>query len=293
VPRHRSTGPIRRSRAARWLSGVVVGVLAVAVVVLVALAIAHARGEEPSSTPRPVPSFTAPPSTPTPTPTSTPVAAPGATERFLVVAADALWRATAGECGVTAPIIERSTDGGATWTDVTPTYRGIGQVLTLDAFAGDQAQIVARMGANCEVQALRTFTDGEFWEPNAEALAASTYIDPANPASVVTPAAPVAAPCATPWGLRSGNGTLGVICDGTVFQADESGAWQQVTPDAVAIAIRDGGVVAASAAEGCSGLAVAQACTGIQAPYSPAAVAASGTDVYLWLADRVTTVPGA
>src|SRR3546814_11031113 len=91
-----------------------------------------------------------------------------------------MWRGIAGECGAAAPLIERSGDGGQSWEDVTPGYRGIGQVISLDSFAGTEAETVARMGAGCETQALRTFTQGEFWEPYPEVLAASRYADPAE-----------------------------------------------------------------------------------------------------------------
>ena len=119
------------------------------------------------------------------------------------VGSGALWRGTAGACGGAAPTLERSRDGGDTWNDVTPRYLGIGQLLSVEAFAGSEAQIVARMGDDCELQALRTFTQGRFWESHPEALAASTYVDPADPTKVVIADADVTAPCATPWGART------------------------------------------------------------------------------------------
>lgn len=293
MPRHRPTGLRRSSLTARWLTGIAIALIAVGVIVLVVLALVHARGEESVGSSRPVPTFTAAaPATPTPTPTPTPTAtAPGAAERFLAVGSGAMWRATAGECGATAPVIERSTDDGTTWQDVTPTYRGIGQVLSIDPLAGDQAEIVARMGSTCELQALRTFTYGEFWEPYPDVLAASTYIDPTNPASVITPSGAIAAPCATPWGLRSSADTVALICDGTAYQRSGD-TWQATGTDAVAIAVDDGDVIAAGAQEGCSGLAIGRACTGVAGASSPAAIAVSDTDVFLWLGDRVTAVPG-
>lgn len=297
MPRRRPTGPVGPSHRGRWLSGVIVAVLAVGVIVLTVLALERGRGDAVlSSSAHPAPIVTASESaspTPTPTPTPTPVvAAPGAAERLLAIGTGAMWRATAGACGGPAPVIERSTDGGSTWTNVTPTYRGIAQVLSLDPLAGDQAEIVARVGASCELQALRTFTYGEFWEPYPDVLAASTYVDPSNPASVVTPRGAVAAPCPTAWGLRSAGSTVAIICDGTAYELSD-GAWQPVATDAVAVALRNGDVIAAGAQEGCSGLVIGQACTGVAEPSSPAAIAVSDTDVFLWLGDRVTTVPGA
>lgn len=261
----------------RWLAGIAVAIVAIGAVVLVVLALLHSRGEAPTGTPRPVPTFDAPQDstaspTPTPTPTVTPPT-PGAGERFLAIGTGAMWRATAGGCGGPAPVIERSVDGGATWRDVTPTYRGIAQVLSLDPLAGDQAEIVAGMGPGCEVQALRTFTGGEFWEPYADVLAASTYLAPQNPASVVTPAGAVAAPCPSPWGLRSSRGTVGLICDGTAYQR-AGAAWQPVGTDAVAVAIRDGAVVAVTAAQATA----------------PAAAAVAADGLRVWSGDALATI---
>ncbi|WP_460772505.1 hypothetical protein [Microbacterium sp. GXF7504] len=243
-----------RSGAVGWLAGVGVAVVAVIVVVLVVLALQHARGDgTTAASPRPVPTFTeaTPTETPTPTPTPTqqPIAAPGAGERFLAVGDGAMWRATAGQCGGPAPVIERSTDDGATWEDVTPTYRGIAQVLSLDPLAGDQAEMIARMGPACEVQALRTFTYGRFWEPYPDVLAASTYIDPANTGSVIRPDGAIEAPCTAAWGLRSQAGVVGLICDGTAYRLLDDDTWEALAPDAVAVAIADDKVVPVTAAQ--------------------------------------------
>ncbi|WP_243227305.1 hypothetical protein [Microbacterium sp. CIAB417] len=274
--RHRSTSR-SFSITARWLAGVGVAVVAVVVVVLVVLALQHARGGDAAdSTPRPVPTFTdpTPAETPTPTPTTPPVPAPpGADERFLAVGDGAMWRGTAGQCDGPAPVIERSTDDGETWEDVTPTYRGITQLLSLEPLAGDQAEIIARVGPSCEMQALRTFTYGQFWEPYPDVLAASTYIDPTNPGSVIRPTGAVDAPCASAWGLRSAGDTVGLICDGTAYQLVD-GAWQAVGTDAVAIAIVDGEVVMVTSAE-------AQA---------PAATAATPEGLLAWSGDTMTTL---
>ena len=250
MPRRRTTDPASRSAALPWLTGIGVAVIAVLVGLLVVLALQHARGDAaaPTST-RPLPAYDA--ETPTPTPTAVAVPPPGAEERFLAVGDGVLWRATAGACGGPAPVIERSTDDGATWQDVTPTYRGIAQVLTLDPFAGDQAEVVALVGAGCEVQALRTFTSGRFWEPYAEVLAASTYLDPVNAGMLVRPAGAVATPCEEPWGLRARAGTVALVCEGVAYRLDPSGWVALSGADAVAVAVAPDAVsvVTAGAAE--------------------------------------------
>ncbi len=181
---------------------------------------------------------------------------PGAAERFLSAGPGALWRATAGRCGETEPLLERSTDDGATWQDVTPRYLGIGQILSLDAFADTEAQMVALMGPGCELQALRTFTQGRFWEPYPDVLAASTYVDPADPATVVIAGAAASAPCPEPWGVRAASGTVGLICDGTAYERVD-GTWMPVAEGALAITADGAGVTAAAIRADCTGVWIA------------------------------------
>lgn len=267
-------GPVTHSPLRRWLAGVGVVLLAVVVVALSAVALSHTRAEEPTGTTQPVPTFTTmSTATATPTPTTTAVAAPGAEERFLAAGSGVLWRATAGVCGGTAPTLERSDDDGATWTDVTPTYLGVAQILSLDTFSTGQAEIVALVGSSCETQALRTFTAWEFWASYPEVLAASTYLSPTDPTSVVTPDGTVAAPCAQPWGVRSESGTTGLICDGAAYQLT-SGAWSEVSADAAAIAVASGTFVAVSASQ-------------VEAP---AAIALDGNNVLAWSGSGIVTV---
>ncbi|MGP3535779.1 hypothetical protein ACTU3I_13355 [Microbacterium sp. RD1] len=212
----------------------------------------------------------------------------------------AMWRAVAGECGSVAPLMERSTDGGQTWREVTPRYLGIGQVITLDAFAGTEAESVARMGAGCETQALRTFTQGRFWEPYPEVLAASRYLDPATPATVITPDGPLAAPCDDPRSARAAGSTLALVCAGTPFVLGGDRQWVQLpVPDAAALSIVGDRILVAARAAGCDGLAVtalsgsgfADAASLGCAPADPAApvaVAAFDDGAVVWSGDAVT-----
>ncbi|KAA9132903.1 hypothetical protein [Microbacterium caowuchunii] len=274
-----------------------VAVLAVVVIVLVVLAFQRTRGGAPvEQSPRPIPSFSPTPDvtpSPTATPAALPIAAPGAEERFLSVGSGALWRATAGACGETAPLLERSTDDGRTWNDVTPRYLGIGQILSLNAFAGTEAQLVALMGADCEVQGLRTFTQGRFWEPNDDVLAGATYVLP-DGAEVVTPSGSVETPCTHAWGARAVAGTVGLICDGTAF-VREGSAWEPAGRDVVAIAASADGLGTAALDGDCDGLMVtAEAtpvCVASAASARPAAITLSGTDILLWAGDTITREP--
>ncbi len=228
----------RRISAARWGAVAVLVVAALGVGALVAQAYQHATPVPHSGQAAPVPTFTLGVQTPTPTPTPAPVV-DRATERFFTVGtgagANVWWRGVAGACGGAAPVVERSTDGGATWTNVTPPDAA--QLASIEAFDQTEADLIVGVGANCEPQALRTFTQGQFWEPNPGVLAASRFVALADPATVVTPAGPIAAPCAQAHGLRARGDLIALVCDGVAYVAGGD-AWVALpAPDAVAVAI--------------------------------------------------------
>ena len=176
----------------RWIAIAGIAVLVTAVVVLAWAALQHANPESGSGEAEPVPTFTLGVQTQTPTPTPTASGVALEQTRFLSIGSEAWWRATAGSCSGPAPVVERSSDHGATWIDVTPAYLGIAQVQTLEAFSARDAQLVAAM-AGCAPHALRTYTRGEFWDSYPDVLAASRHIDPQDPGSVHFPAGPVPA----------------------------------------------------------------------------------------------------
>jgi len=287
-----------------WVSGALVGVLTIGVVALVILAVMHTRGAAETASPRPVPTFTPVTSGPSPTPTPTPTVAPapGAAERFLSAGSGrVLWRATAGDCNAVPPLLERSEDGGRTWRDVTPHYRGVGQISSLDAFAGTEGEMVASLGPACEVQLLRTFTEGRFWDPYPDVLRASTYVNPADTAEVVTPSGPVPAPCASPYGLRAGGDprAVALICDGRALTLSGDRWTDLGVTDAVALALTPDGVAVGHEAPGCEGLALttvapgatpppsSDACVADVDPSLPVAIAAGQAGFLVWSGDAI------
>jgi hypothetical protein len=295
---------------------VLVAVLAIATIVLVVLALQSVRPSPADVTQSPAPSFTfggaspsaSPTTSPAPTPSLTPSSTPetsaasfGAAERFFAIGSDGWWRATAGVCGGETPLLEHSTDGGRTWEDVTPNYRGIAQIASLDAFAGSEAEMVAGMGAACEVQALRTFTQGEFWQPYPEVLAVARYPQLADPASIVLPRGAVQAPCAEPASFRAVGDVVALVCEGTVSVLTD-GEWQALpATDAVALTIDDGTLVAAARTADCEGVALSRwsgdgfatstplgCAAGVDAA-APLAVAATADSAWVWTDDRLVT----
>ncbi len=287
----------RRSRGSvpTWVSVVIVAVLILAVGGLSWLAITRTQTPPPTEAPRVTPTMgvETPTATPTPTPTVTVAAATGPGQRFLATSEGVWWRATAGQCGSIEPLLERSTDAGQTWSDVTPRYLGIGQILSLSPYAADQGQMVALMGADCTLQGMRTFTDGQFWEPNGDILASSTYIDPANALAVVTPAGTLDAPCGAPTGVRAGDGTTAVICGSDASQSTDAATWSPLGQAGVlALTVSgDGQVTTARAdAASCDGMLVAEPGAATCIPSiptdAPVAVTLDGEGVpWVWAGD--------
>lgn len=293
------------SRSTRWLAGAAIAVVAVAAIVLSVAAIERVRLEPTAATPIPTFTFgaqsgiTPSPKPAIPSPSTTPPAAlpPAAEQRFLSVGSGGMWRATAGACGGPPPVVERSVDGGRTWTNVTPTYRGIAQVMSLSAFAGTEAEMVAAVGPDCEVQALRTFTQGEFWDSYPDVLAASTYVGPENPARLVTPDGRRPAPCAEPRSVRAAGGTIALVCDG-IARLSAGADWRELGP-AAAVGLTSDAVIVAGTSEGCDGTGLTRMplAGGAAQPAGCAAgatgniaIAPDGTSIWVWSADAVARI---
>ncbi|MRH29150.1 hypothetical protein GH740_07450 [Microbacterium sp. SYP-A9085] len=254
MPRRR-----RGPTVSRAVAIVVVAVVTVLVAVAAVLAFQHARPSGTAATAAPVPTFSlgvdvGSPATPSPTATTP----PSAGDRFLTVGSDALWRATAGRCGVTEPRVERSTDGGSSWTDITPRYKGIAQVGALDPLGDSAAQMVAALGEKCDVEGIRTFTRGRFWEPNKDVIAPARYIDFHDAGVVVTPGGEIAAPCASAHGLRATGPVVALVCGKTAYVVTGD-SWTKLPATRVAaVAVSSGTVIVAHDGNQCRGLTLTE-----------------------------------
>ncbi|PKI90854.1 hypothetical protein CW368_09325 [Actinomycetales bacterium SN12] len=289
------------------LLDVLVAVIAIAAVVLTLLALDHVRARPADGEVSPPPSFSQPASpSPSPSPTETTAGAASydrSQERFLAASAGTLWRGVAGQCGVAEPLLERSADGGKSWTDATPRYLGIGQLVALDPFADGQAEIVALTGTDCEAQTLRTFTQGQFWESNPEVHAASRYVDPTDTSRIVSSGATVAASCSDPRSLRASGTTLATVCGGVAHVLDAEDEWMPLPPANVAAVNFDGDdVLVAHLAEQCTGITISrfasedaaapqsEKCVEAAEPSTPTALAVAGTDLVVWSGAETATV---
>ncbi len=292
----------RGSTTSRAVAITVVAALVVAVAVVAILAYQHARPRDPATSAAPVPTFSLGVDTTSPTPSPEATVVPSAADRFLTAGSDALWRATAGRCGDTEPRVERSTDGGTTWTDITPHYKGIAQVGSLDPLGGTAAQMVAALGEKCEVQGIRTFTRGRFWEPNKDVIAPARYLDFHNAGVVVTPQGDVAAPCAAASGLRAARTIVALVCEKTAYVLAGDSWTALPATDVAALAVSSGDVLVAHAARGCTGLEITRyttadganagdiGCAADANPTAATAIAVGGARVYVWSGDHFDTV---
>lgn len=295
---------------ARWVAVAGVAALTIIVVMLAALALQRSRGEGDAAA-NPVPSFTLGVTTPgaTPTPTSTSEAIPGAQtnraeERFLTAGSEVWWRGTTGQCGVTEPLVERSDDGGATWTDVTPRYLGIGQVMGMTAFSAMDVEMVAVIGPECEVQALRTYTDGQFWESYPEVLASSSYIDATDPSTLIFAGERSAAPCPAATGLRTNGDATALICAGIAWTRSGSDWTALGLSDVIALTLVGSDIVLARADDTCEGTAVSRfpstdpsavqplGCVADANPATPAAITNRNGQLVLWSGEVIGVLEG-
>ncbi|WP_445996342.1 hypothetical protein ACUWEX_11490 [Okibacterium fritillariae] len=301
----------------RWRTWLIVGVALFLVIDVVVIALALAQNRTPAdvSTSRPIPTFTDTPATPaTPAPGSggagsgsgsgaPATGAPGAVDDTLpatrFIAADngtSAWRATQGSCPTGAGVIERTTDGGVTWVNVPAASLDLRQIFRFTSLGASSAAVVGTTGDDCTLEAFRTFSAGSTWSANAAELAAATYIDPAQPTVVQTPAGPVTPPCPNPRQVVPGTANLTVLCTDQLLSQQSDGAWSsaQVAGALAATSTSDGLTVVRAGVQGCAGLSIATLPADLSgarltpvgclaAETSPAEVAISESMGSLWL----------
>jgi len=281
-PRRRGSSGSR----APWVIAAVVAFV-IADIALVAFALSTTRAST-TTVPETLPTISSTPTssvgpTPTPTPSSTPATASPAS--FLVAtSATTGWRATAGLCGVTEPIIESTTDAGITWTAHSAGELAVREVLSLSATTGQAATIVAKTGASCAVETIATFTGGQFWQAYPERLAEQSFINTTSPGVIQLQGSAVNAPCPAVLDLEVASGRPTVLCNGAVFQRSATTTeWlTSSTTGAQAFSVNASRILlAARGVPDCSGVAIQSVALPLTATTAPvnvgcAASASSG-----------------
>jgi len=274
----------------------IVVALTVGVGALAVLALQHGSSLPDESASPTVPALPTGSETPTASPPAeTPATPTPAGERFLALQGDRLWRGIAGSCSGAAPAVELSTDGGSSWSNVTPSGLGLQQLLGVAAFGETDGDLVGAVGDDCEPAALRTYTAGADWEIYDELLASATYVSPSDGRTVITPSTQVEAPCALPASLRTSRGEVGLLCDGTAYRL-ENRVWVELISGAVAMDAVGGTLVVAHADDECAGLAITEfarsgssavGCVEDAEPNAPAALSVLEGEYALWTGDHV------
>lgn len=278
---------------------------------LIGYALTSSQVSPSTRTPAPLPTFITPRS-PSPTPSPTPSAAPAAQSAielgFLApVDEEVAWRATPGSCTGPDAVIERTTDGGATWQAVGPVELGIHEVLALSAVDDTTARVVVRVGEACGTTAIATFTEGDFWNEYPETVADFAYADPATGTTVQVDGVAVTAPCVQVRQVQQRSDSTGALCDDALLELPTgSAAWLSMTvPHIAAIAASDDGyTLARSGVSDCAGLAIETVpsplgsaqptrvgCLAEAVGASGLAIAQAGSAVWVWADGKVWVSP--
>jgi len=236
---------------------VVLAVLVVADVALIAAAVASTRpGEQREA--GPIPTFSSGPTTEAPTPTPEPTTAPSSTQPagFLsAVSATEAWRATPGSCTDDAALVERSTDGGATWQPMELAF-DLRTVVALEA-GPEKVSVLGGVGDDCERQFWSSFTAGEFWKEYPDQVSTLTFAD-VDSSTVSLDGTAVPSPCPAPSRVLS-DGTVGLVaCADAVSTRTTGGDWSSVSVPGLLDAVLLSGeyLAGVTGVDTCDGVAV-------------------------------------
>ncbi|MFZ7086694.1 hypothetical protein [Curtobacterium sp. RRHDQ10] len=306
----------------RTLLWVAIGVVALVVVDVVLVAVAVGRtAPGDHGRPGPIPTFTsepAPASSGTPsatassavTPSATPSssasadAATDTTDAGRVIAASSgtvAWRSTGGTCDGPDAVVERSTDGGATWKAVDLSGYAVHRVLSITTGSA-RTTVLAATGAGCITQSISTYTNGQFWAVDKDlsnAAAGLTHDGRLQLAGGV-----VDAPCAGPRQVVQGSSATAVVCADALAWRHGSGSWVTVPLAGLRAVALNGAsdTVARVGRPSCDGVSIESlattavtaasrttvlGCAPVVASDGGVALAQSGASVWLWSGDEV------
>ena len=213
------------------------------------------------------------------------------------------WRAVTGECPAAQAEPELTTDSGTSWTTTNATGpTEITAPQSLDATSESIVEFVGLSGVDCAPDFVQTFVGGDTFKSYPDKLASSWFVDPADRATVHSPAGETTAPCDSVIALapRDADSAALLCADQTVFTTtDAAAAWSSpiTIPGAVNLAVTGAGyAVAAVGLPECAGVQLIalsdesrevtpMGCLLVEAPaeITPGSVAISEAADILWL----------
>jgi hypothetical protein len=256
-----------------------VAVLVVADVGLIAAAVASTRPGEPREA-GPIPTFSSGPTGATASPTPTPSAVPSSSQPlgFLsAVSATEAWRATPGSCTDDRAVLERSTDGGASWQAVDVAF-DLRTVVALEA-GPERVSVLGGVGDACGREFWSSYTAGQFWEEYPDQAATVDFAD-VDSATVSLGGESVPAPCPAPVRARADGSTSVVSCADSVVTRTGADGWTAVpVPGLLDVTTLDGEHLAAvSGVASCDGVALQRISLPVTAGLTPMTIGCA-TDV--------------
>ena len=138
--------------------------------------------------------------------------------------ASTLWRATTGDCPVATATPELSTDAGETWTALDASAdTDSSSILSIYVDSESEASMVTLTAEDCAPQRVTTFVAGDQWQEYPDRVGADWFVDPADRATVNSPAGSFAAPCSSVIALAPrADSTAALLCsDGTLFRTSD------------------------------------------------------------------------
>lgn len=279
---------MNRGRPSRSTGGLIVtllvGVLAVTAVLLAIFALRVPASPDAGKVPGPIPTWGATStSNPTPAPAATnqPVAA---NPQYLSMYDGSLGiRATVGSCTGAPAVVQRTTDGGATWKPVAFDGADIRQVLGLDFVSETQINVIGA-AADCVPTVVTSFTGGEFWQSYPEQIGTATFVQPTDSTRIRSSGTDLIAPCPVSELQSVGQSLVALCSDGTLrmlsTSTSSSTSWRTIGGEQV-LAIGASSAtsfVAVTADTSCSGVELRSVDISSGATSDLACVATSPTD---------------
>jgi photosystem II stability/assembly factor-like uncharacterized protein len=194
-------------------------------------------------------------------------------------------------------MVERTIDGGATWSRM-DLGASVPQVLvSLRVVSIDQTDAVVRRAGDCSVSVSASFTGGEFWADFPERLGEQVYPDPLASASVRVGFESVSVPCSGVIDVWSDPGGIVALCPDLVTRYDSAaGSWLTLTSGNVLAAAMDSangsGLLALAGTGRCEGVQIEafdesstveqRACLEDMLVGDRATLAVTGSDAWIW-----------